>query len=1074
MKVVKHSRSLITKKSAEPRRFLELLASLLFSVALTARSQPAQKAAAHVSTETNLTEWSVVERAANSRIWQRITSHPGVGTNRVQKIHRYQELQPGLHRWHPAQQQWVECDETITPTPEGAAATNCAIQAYFLGNLNSPTGAMTLLAPDGKIISSSVLGIAYADASNSVMIAPIKDCFGQILASGHDALYPDSFSNIVADVQYGTGKKGVFESFVIFRQQLPSPSDYGLDPANTWLQVWTEFFGAAPFVSTVQKADGQEDFLDFGVLQMIEGQAFALGAETNRIPVRKQWVTTQDGRVALVEQVRLQNLLPLMQDLPAPAGGSARLRRPRNVIGYSNASAKPAPKKWVFHLPPRQTAHANSGTMKLASVTPPSKGLAADYQLVVSQSNLVFQADMTYYLNSYITLVGTNTFEGCSVIKATANSGFRLVPSSSPVTLNFVTGFYRPAVVTAVDDCTIGETISGASCSPSGNYYANPAFYVASGTFNFPHLRVLYAAQGIQSQGANITVSDAQFVDCGLDFSRSSGGTLTLRNVLCASAGTNISATGSFSLDAENCTFCGSSWLVQCPSSSATLEFTNSIFVNETNLCPANVNLNGLCNAFQSTPTTFGNRAISLGSLYPFQTVGASDYYIADAADPYLRRAGTTNINATLLADLAQATTYPPVVFDQDSLTNALDLSPQAQRDTGIPDLGWHADALDYAFGGCDLYTNLTLEPGTAVGWFEDWGQGSSGIWEPYSLSLNDGSVLVSKGTALQSVWYPRTMTVQEGVNGNWQNNGWMAGFVLNGSGNPPYPQLNDHFARWSTLASGGNDFRDNWAYGIIKADNCEYYSGSINSYWGPQYFTNCLFYRVAVYFWDQVDSPNITFQNCTLYNGFLDLCRYSWQSSFTTAKWDIENNAFDGTGFAEGDDYHGTENTTFDHNAYNTNNLAWQSYPFPYPPQYGMLEVTNVTDRRVGSYGWESGFLGNFYLPAGGPLINTGSLSAASSTIGLFHFTVMTNLLANGLQIKETNSIVDLGVHYVATDSNGVPISTAGDGWADYLKNVAGTGVYESGVDPFNWTNYFSTNGLTSANGLEVFTPLK
>jgi hypothetical protein len=62
---------------------------------------------------------------------------------------------------------------------------------------------------------------------------------------------------------------------------------------------------------------------------------------------------------------------------------------------------------------------------------------------------------------------------------------------------------------------------------------------------------------------------------------------------------------------------------------------------------------------------------------------------------------------------------------------------------------------------------------------------------------------------------------------------------------------------------------------------------------------------------------------------------------------------------------------------------------------------VTNLT--------WIVGPLGNYYQQTNSPLINRGSRTA--DLAGLYHFTVTTNLV-NGLEVKETNSIVDIGYH--------------------------------------------------------------
>jgi hypothetical protein len=169
---------------------------------------------------------------------------------------------------------------------------------------------------------------------------------------------------------------------------------------------------------------------------------------------------------------------------------------------------------------------------------------------------------------------------------------------------------------------------------------------------------------------------------------------------------------------------------------------------------------------------------------------------------------------------------------------------------------------------------------------------------------------------------------------------------------------------------------------------------------------------------------------------------------------------------------------TDYDYNAYLTN---WGE---TLPPGPHDLVVTN--------FNWCAGPLGGWYLNATSPLINSGSLTNAGLA-GLFHFTTITNML-NGWEIKETNSVLDIGYHYVAFSTNGLPISTSGDGLGDYFKDSNGDGIYNVG-DLGNWrTNdtcgdgisdyikyiegrnlnvkaVLDTNGVI---GLQVYTPLK
>jgi hypothetical protein len=65
---------------------------------------------------------------------------------------------------------------------------------------------------------------------------------------------------------------------------------------------------------------------------------------------------------------------------------------------------------------------------------------------------------------------------------------------------------------------------------------------------------------------------------------------------------------------------------------------------------------------------------------------------------------------------------------------------------------------------------------------------------------------------------------------------------------------------------------------------------------------------------------------------------------------------------------------------------------------------------------------------------------STTADQLGLYQYTTQTN------QVKETNSTVDIGYHYVAVDSSGNPIDTNGDGVPDYLEDANGNGLVDSG----------------------------
>ena len=367
-----------------------------------------------------------------------------------------------------------------------------------------------------------------------------------------------------------------------------------------------------------------------------------------------------------------------------------------------------------------------------------------------------------------------------------------------------------------------------------------------------------------------------------------------------------------------------------------------------------------------------------------------------------------------------------PVVYAKATITTNLTLSPQARRDdSGPPDLGWHYDGLDYVFGGCDFYANLTLTNGVTLAWYEDYGSAGGDYGQPYGLTLNDGAIFTSSGTVPQPNWITRFNTVQETVNGQWGQRGWMAGILINAGTNAP-PQINAQFTKWSCPAGVTGYFRDDWAAGVVRLFSCEFYGVGVADYYPNLYFTNCLLFRAGLSLgYEVVATPSVTFDNCTFYGGALLLCR----QGDAPAWWTLENNTFDGTAFVTLDNWDGDTNyTAMDHNAYNTGNTEWQTYDAGVgQASAGTLETVGPTDALVtDGYGWQSSWPGNFYLPPDSPLIQAGSTTA--DQLGLYEYTTQTN------QIKQGSNPVDIGYHFVNFSCE--------DSWTYQYQNFTGAWI--------------------------------
>ena len=234
-------------------------------------------------------------------------------------------------------------------------------------------------------------------------------------------------------------------------------------------------------------------------------------------------------------------------------------------------------------------------------------------------------------------------------------------------------------------------------------------------------------------------------------------------------------------------------------------------------------------------------------SFYPLQQAGAANCYLTNGCA--FTNAGTPKVDPYLLGLLQTKTVSSPLVTPARSFSVATNFSIQAWRDTNTPAQGYHYDPLDYVFSGVNVYSNMTFNAGTAVGWFEL--PNSAGL--VVALTIYDKVVLSFNGTASSPCTFARYCTVQEGGNGLWSNLGYMGGIVsqsLSGgySMNPTNAALISlNFTRCALLAEGPNQFRESSSGGLsqVVAQNSEIWDGNVGAYWDNLSATNCLFDRV-------------------------------------------------------------------------------------------------------------------------------------------------------------------------------------------------------------------------------------
>jgi hypothetical protein len=967
------------------------------------------------------TAYHVIDRGANHKLWQRESYEQLPNGRIVQHLHKYKELATGMH-YQDAKGQWAESKEEIDPYPAGAIAQQGQYQVIFANNLNSK-GAIDQQTPDGKRLRSNILGLSYYDSTTgkSVLIAQIQDSSGELI-SANQVLYPNAFTGVKADVRY-TYKKGGFEQDVILREQPPTPESLGLNSQTTEIEVMTEFLN--PPKETAIKHQGRKNGpadqdISWGAMRIGRGQAFDLGGQKNQakpVLVQKQYATV-NGRKILLEIVPIKNIQSDLKKLPLQSSLKTKL---------------PAMASQNRLLPKTPLAKADNKAMGMAATTPSNQGYVLDYyEFFSDQTDFTFQADMTYLVSGVVNFSGLTTFEGGTVIKYDTESDSSSVQVWGTVAC--ATSPYRPAIFTSCNDETVGESTYEAGAP---TYYDSVLSINAAGnggSVALHDIRISYTYWGLHpAYGDVFTLRDAQFNHCAyalqVEFMTCYFNNILINDVQeafncpdCAMTAAQVTVDGCSAILTDG-------WYDDPANSS--LALTNCLLVNVADYGPV--------------PLTTNYTVTLASGTGVFQVAGAGSHYLATSS-PY-HNAGTTNIDAATLADLATKTTYPPIVYSNLTISVATTLSPQAQRDNvGNPDLGYHYDPLDYAFGGVNVSTNLTFTAGTAVGWFELPGSGGPG----YGVNLLNDVTATFNGTATSPCMSVRYDTVQEGGNGNWTDKGWLAGFTAgDGLSMVQAPTLKAGFTRFGHLAGDPGHFRDYNNFLKVPADNCEF-EGSFGGYGLVLTFTNCLLDRVD--YWQGAASADaaVIFRNCTFHGGTFDVVHWEggapyWYSS-------VRNCAFDGTAISV-DDPFGTNSAyaDYDYNAF-----------LPGADQLAAEGVNNVT--VTGSFNWQSSWLGDYYLPTDSPLIDAGSPTA--DLVGLYHFTTQTNQTVEGF------SIVDIGYHYVATDAYGNPLDTDGDGIPDYIEDSNGNGIFDAG-DLGDWlVSPFS--GLSRTSGLKVFTPLK
>lgn len=1034
---------------------------LLPLILLAAANLPARQTATPADLpQEKIVGYQIGKQGANYRNWMKIvqtTDAQGYTTAKTNLA--YVELAGGLNYKDPATGKWLPSREEIDAYPGGAIAQFGQHKVIFGNNLNA-AGTIDLQMPDGREMKSDVLGLAYFDPASgkSVLIAQIQNSRGRIVGS-NEVVYPDAFKGVNASVLYKYTLAGL-EQDIVLQTQLPSPAKFGLS-GSTVLQVLTEFTQApTPTIKAAAASPLTDETLDFGSMQMIPGRAFLLGANSidagfqsarRTTSVFKHWATIA-GRKVLIESVPLSAIMNQLKGLPS---FSLNCPPPTNNSPLYAVSSKRL-------LPAPRLAKGDAGEMQLAKADIRQKtGFVLDYYTInQNYSSFTFQGDTTYFVNGMFR-IGTATFEGGTVIKYGHGQRILYVPNGAICR----TTPYHPAVFTSMDDDSVGEHIVNGSGNPSYQLDGSWDLWLpgANGDLSLSNMCFKYCDEGLRLDSFHsVTINDCQMFKCRSGIV-SDNTPITFNNCLIIGDNSegnyvitdNSSAIMTYTFN--NCTIAdGIVGLVSFGSSCDFLPYiyaANSIFANVSSWFyddPCGYNFdslsgtdNGFYNNDDNDSPAFGDNAFTI-SANPFQTVGGGHYYLAthpDGSDASgFRNRGTTAIDPGLLADLETKTTYPPVLYSNTTVSSD-NFNSQVQRDTDGLDLGYHYRVLDYVFHNCTVSSDMTFLPGTAIGW---WGEG---------LSISGDYAIYLDGRAGNPCYFVRCNTVQESDQGG-------DGIGIAGSGQSSNP-IYATFTRFSALGDIAAFFDANSVYnGYLddySCDNCEFLAGSLGGASGAGLqlsCRNCLFDRsTANVFADSGGYGDLSLQNCTLRDGSLTVNNLNNNTSI-----EAYDSAFDGTSI------------TLENNpGVSAANNAYPSGVSPLPNDANDVFVS-------GGFNWQSGPLGNFYLPPDSPLINTGDqaanqVSANVEVNGGVHmlaaplsiFTTQTNQISRQV---DTN-MVDIGYHYPLPFAGSDLLISGNDPY--WYNDGASIDTYDTlNVSPIN--SFLPQSESVEARGLAIY----
>ncbi len=982
----------------------------------------------HVSASAQETTQEIVQRGAHHRVVDVVQS--GTPENPAGNSFRYTELATGMHYWDGTE--WKASDPDYDVNGPLAVAHRTAHKVTLKANL-AEEDSVQVVTPDGQEFRARPLFLAYRDGTNVALVAELKDCVGEWIGPGV-VLYNAAFDGINAAIRYSVTQFGFEQDVVLYDQQGLNPADYLMNPESATLECWSEVTQAPQSQQTAQPLANQETdvLINFGTMEIRQGAAFTSTGDGPQVPVFKRYGQVA-GKTFLVESVKSREFWQLLETLPEfsePNPEEARVRKKRF---FSTDQAL------LASLSPRARKATTAATFRRGTFDR-KRAVVIDYQLVQSNpNNWVFTAGETFLVSGPTTFSGVTRFEGGSIIKFSKNVSASL-SISGPVVWDAAP--YRPVIMTARDDNSVGQPISTGTLS--GNYSTDCLNLTGSGqpALLIQHLRVSHAQTAVRGQywGASnpLTIRHAQIVNCGAGF-RGQFGTYRVQNVLMSGLGVAFSAYYYATIQTAHLTVNSTPLFHQ-----TTYNPSVSTFVVDNSL------LNGSSTS-GLTYTGAGTTYTYPGSTTMFATLGGGGHYLPKTSG--LRNSGTATIDTQLKADLQRMTTEPPSVLAGEVLLDT-ELAPSVQRDTDALDPGAHYVPIDWLVSTLNVTgSTLGLKDGVVIAFTN-----AAGIW------LKAGSALKSEGLPHRMNVITRYTAVQESPAAGAVGGGTVATAIYTGNtgvslATAPavdcrFTAFHPGYGSYHLFTSDGVGGASFYLTKAVKLRDCHFYGGLLslgaNTASATVELNNNLVYRGGIV--------------CGGLMNFSMRNHLNWRASISVtapagSAWGFHDNVFDGcspvtqTGAALIHNYNGYVNGSLRLTPSAANDRVIAS--FSYASVSGGLEPWYHTDATYAT-----------------GLLDRGSQTWAAA--GLAHHTVKTGQVPERSDASSGSStLVDMGFHLVAVStSTGLPVDTDGDGFFDVMEDRNGDAATtpSSGESDFN----VSESGLGGSAPLLVFTPLK